>query len=122
MRHGGVNSSASTAFQAAFLRACTYAIPAGYIAVTAGWVTTEVGRQPWVVYNHMRTADAVTPNLTGTDVSISLAMYVIVYAFVFGAGVYYLVRLVRAGPVIATPPEPGPMRRPARPLSGAEAD
>ena len=46
-----------------FLRACTWAIPVGYVAVTAGWITTEVGRQPWVVYNQLRTADAVTPNL-----------------------------------------------------------
>ena len=106
----------------AFLRACMLAIPAGYVAVTAGWITTEVGRQPWVVYNHMRTADAVTPNLTRTDVTISLAMYVVVYTFVFGAGLFYLVRLARAGPTIATPAEPGQTRRPARPLSGAQAD
>lgn len=106
----------------AFLRTCSWAIPTGYIAVTAGWITTEVGRQPWVVYNEMRTADAVTPNLTGPDVAISLALYVIVYAMVFGAGAYYLVKLVRAGPALAAPASPGTARRPARPLSGAEAD
>jgi cytochrome d ubiquinol oxidase subunit I len=105
---------------AAFLRLCTWAIPAGYVAVTAGWITTEVGRQPWVVYNHLRTADAVTPNLTGPDVALSLALYVIVYCAVFGAGVYYLVKLVRAGPAEVHPPEPDARRRPARPISAAE--
>ena len=94
--------------------------PVGYVAVTAGWVTTEVGRQPWVVYNQLRTADAVTPNLAGHDVVISLALYVLVYAVVFGAGAYYLFKLVRAGPAIAAAPEPGPAQRPARPLSAAE--
>jgi cytochrome d ubiquinol oxidase subunit I len=105
-----------------FLRACTWAIPAGYVAVTAGWVTTEVGRQPWVVYNHLRTADAVTPHLSGGDVLVSLALYALVYAAVFGAGAYFLVKLVRAGP--AAQPEPAEaaaVRRPARPLSGAGA-
>ena len=55
-------------------------IPVGYIAVTAGWVTTEVGRQPFVVYGHLRTADAVTPFLTGGDVIVSLIVYIVVYA------------------------------------------
>jgi cytochrome d ubiquinol oxidase subunit I len=104
----------STAFQ----RAAICAIPTGYIAVTAGWITTEVGRQPWVVYGHLRTADAVTPTLTGGDVLASLALYVVVYALIFGAGVYYLVKLVQRG-VPADLPEPQPDRRPARPLSAA---
>jgi len=104
-----------------FLRLCSYAIPVGYIAVTAGWVTTEVGRQPWVVYNQLRTADAVTPNIAMHDVAISLALYVIVYAAVFGAGTYYLFRLVRAGPsTAAAPSEPQLAQRPARPLSAAD--
>ena len=104
-----------------FLRLCSYAIPVGYVAVTAGWVTTEVGRQPWVVYNQLRTADAVTPNLATHDVVVSLVLYVIVYAAVFGAGVYYLVKLVRAGPATTTEsPEAEAQRRPARPLSAAD--
>jgi cytochrome d ubiquinol oxidase subunit I len=104
-----------------FLRLCTWSIPVGYVAVTAGWVTTEVGRQPFVVYNQLRTSDAVTPNLAGHDVVISLLMYVLVYAAVFGAGAYYLVKLVRAGPAIAhADPGPGSTQRPARPLSAAE--
>jgi cytochrome d ubiquinol oxidase subunit I len=107
---------------AAYLRSCSYAIPVGFIAVTAGWVTTEAGRQPWVVYGFLRTADAVTPNLTAADVSISLVMYALVYAFVFGAGLYYLFKLVSAGPALMQAPEPGIDKRPARPLSAVEAD
>jgi len=106
-----------------YLRACNWAIPVGFIAVTAGWVTTEAGRQPWVVYGFLRTADAVTANLTGRDVSISLALYALVYAVVFGAGVYFLFKLVDSGPVaLSAAPEPGMTQRPARPLSAAEAD
>ena len=105
-----------------YLRLCSYAIPVGYLAVTAGWVTTEAGRQPWVVYGFLRTADAVTPNLSTRDVTISLVMYALVYAFVFGAGVYYLFKLVHAGPSLMQAPEPGIDKRPARPLSAADAD
>ena len=101
-----------------FLRAATWTIPAGYIAVTAGWITTETGRQPWVVYGHLRTAEAVSPILTGADVLVSLAMYIAVYAMIFGAGVYYLVRLVQRG-LPDHLPEPALDRRPARPLSAA---
>ena len=106
-----------------YLRACNWAIPVGFIAVTAGWVTTEAGRQPWVVYGFLRTADAVTANLTGRDVSISLALYALVYAVVFGAGVYFLFKLVDSGPAaLSAAPEPGMTQRPARPLSAADAD
>jgi len=112
VRHRGYDSRA-------FLYASTSCIPTGYIAVTAGWTTTEVGRQPWVVYGHLRTADAVSPNLTGPDVLISLALYVVVYAVIFGAGLYYLMRLVERG-MPEDLPEPHQDRRPARPLSAAQ--
>ena len=102
-----------------FLSAATAGIPSGYIAVTAGWTTTEVGRQPWVVYGHLRTADAVSPNLTGADVAISLALYVVVYAVIFGAGLYYMMRMVQRG-MPEDLPEPRHDRRPARPLSAAQ--
>jgi cytochrome d ubiquinol oxidase subunit I len=104
----------------AFLRAATWCIPTGYVAVTAGWVTTEIGRQPYVVYGVLRTADAVTPSLTGVDVLASLLVYVAVYSIVFGAGVYYLVRLVQRGlPEALEGHEPRLDERPARPLSAA---
>jgi cytochrome d ubiquinol oxidase subunit I len=103
-----------------FLGAATCAIPVGYVAVTAGWVTTEVGRQPYVVYGLLRTADAVTSFLTTGDVIASLLAYITVYSIVFGAGAYYLVRLVRRGfPAAVDPHEPTLAERPARPLSAA---
>ena len=102
---------------------CIAMIPAGFVAVLAGWTVTEVGRQPWVVYGLMRTKDAVSPSLTGTDVLASIALYVVVYLIVFGAGIFYMTRLARAGPpehVELREPKLG--ERPARPLSGAHAD
>ena len=104
----------------AFHNACIAMLPAGFLAVLAGWTVTEVGRQPWIVYGLMRTRDAVSPSLTGADVLISLALYIAVYVVVFGAGVYYMVRLARAGPPAQVDlREPRLGERPARPLSGA---
>jgi cytochrome d ubiquinol oxidase subunit I len=91
-----------------FLRLCVLASPLGFFAVTFGWITTEHGRQPWVVYNHLRTADAVTP-LPLASVATSLALFVLVYCVVFGIGTYYLLRLMRTVPTAAepTPERPG---------------
>jgi cytochrome bd ubiquinol oxidase subunit I len=82
-----------------FLKLCELASPLGFIAVIAGWVMTEVGRQPWVVYGLMRTRDAVTPSLSAGDVMVSLTVYVIAYVAIFGAGGYFMVRFLRTGPV-----------------------
>src|SRR5205823_13858697 len=60
----------------AYQNACIAMLPAGFIAVIAGWTVTEVGRQPWIVQGLLRTRDAVTPSLTGGDVLVSLALYV----------------------------------------------
>ena len=81
-----------------FLRCCEIAGPFGFVAVLAGWTTTEVGRQPWTVYGLMRTADSVSPSLTGHDVAISLALYVIVYLIMFPTGIAFMAALVRRGP------------------------
>jgi cytochrome bd ubiquinol oxidase subunit I len=71
--------------------------PSGVIALLAGWITTEVGRQPWVVYGVLRTADAVSP-LSSQQVGTSLLVFVIVYFLVFGTGVYYMLKLMAKGP------------------------
>jgi cytochrome d ubiquinol oxidase subunit I len=71
--------------------------PSGFLAVLAGWITTEVGRQPYVVYGLMRTADAASP-IAAPAVAGSLALFVAVYVVVFGTGIYYLLRLMRAEP------------------------
>ncbi len=97
--------------------------PSGLLAILAGWYTTEIGRQPWVVYNIMRTADAVSPH-SATQLGISLFLFVVVYFLVFGAGTVYMLRLVRRGPQPfgETPPEggPGEFRTPSRPFSAAD--
>ncbi|MGH7050414.1 MAG: cytochrome ubiquinol oxidase subunit I, partial [Acetobacteraceae bacterium] len=80
-----------------YLRIAPWFAPAGFIAVLMGWTTTEVGRQPWTVYGLMRTADSVTPSLTGGDVLASLLIYAVVYLLMFSAGIAYMVSLVRAG-------------------------
>lgn len=105
----------------AFQRLCLYCAPLGFVAVLAGWMTTEVGRQPWVVYGLMRTRDAVTPSLGTVDVVVSLAVYVIAYMLIFGAGVFFMARLVRTGFASAGEEEAGPqpVATPARPLSAA---
>jgi cytochrome d ubiquinol oxidase subunit I len=103
-----------------YLRLCTWCIPIGFIAVLAGWTTTEVGRQPWVIYGLMRTAQALTPSLTATDVAISLAVYVVSYIIIFGGGFILLTRLVQAGPSQAAQEEESELvARSARPLSAA---
>ena len=103
---------------ALFLRAANWSIPVGYVAVTAGWITAEVGRQPWVVSGHFRTAHALTPTLSGADVAVSLALYVLAYTVIFGFGVYYLMRLVQRG-VTAEAPQGRLDERPTRPMSAA---
>jgi cytochrome d ubiquinol oxidase subunit I len=106
----------------AFLATTVAMLPAGFAAVIAGWTVTEVGRQPWVVYGLLRTRDAVSPSIAGHDVVLSLAAYIVVYLVIFGAGIYYMVRLVRAGPpAVVEARDAGPGERPARPLSGAHA-
>jgi cytochrome d ubiquinol oxidase subunit I len=103
-----------------YLRLCTWVAPIGFLAVLAGWTTTEVGRQPWVIYGLMRTADAVTPTLTSTDVMLSLAGYVLAYLVIFGSGYILLRRVVRMGPQLEEAPshlEPQAMAR--RPLYAA---
>ncbi|MFQ6774513.1 cytochrome ubiquinol oxidase subunit I [Cereibacter sphaeroides] len=71
--------------------------PAGFVAVLAGWITTEVGRQPWTVYGHLRTADSLSP-LDASAVGTSLVAFIVVYFFVFGAGTFYLLRMMSMTP------------------------
>ncbi|MGA8138186.1 MAG: cytochrome ubiquinol oxidase subunit I, partial [Pseudomonas gingeri] len=103
-----------------FLRLVLFMGPTGLIAMLAGWITTEVGRQPWVVYGLLRTADAAS-NHTVTQLSISLALFVLIYFSVFAVGIGYMMKLVRKGPQPHHdhPPQggPGQERTPRRPLS-----
>ncbi|MGA9582695.1 MAG: cytochrome ubiquinol oxidase subunit I [Allosphingosinicella sp.] len=80
--------------------------PAGFVAVIAGWVTTEVGRQPWVIYGLLRTKDAVSP-IASPGVTGSLIAFVLVYFAVFGAGTMYILRLMAKAPEEGGESEPG---------------
>jgi cytochrome d ubiquinol oxidase subunit I len=85
-------------------RAMLLLAPSGFIALLAGWTVTEVGRQPFTVYGLLRTADSASP-IDTPGVAASLAAFVIVYAIVFGAGFFFLFRVLRRPP---TTGEPGP--------------
>ena len=107
--------------------------PAGILAILAGWFTTEIGRQPWVVYGVMRTKDAVS-NHSALALSATLGLFFVMYFLVFGTGLSYMLKLVGRGPDTHEPPPQadadGAMpqaggktkqnaMRPARPLSAA---
>ena len=93
--------------------------PAGFVALLAGWYVVEIGRQPYVIYGLLRTSEAVSPNITAAAVISSLVTYACAYAVIFGAGIWYLLKMIRRGPL---PHEPSPEhgggdKTPARPLS-----
>ncbi len=105
-----------------FLRFAVAMGPSGFIAVLAGWMVTEVGRQPWVVYDVLRTRDAVSP-VVASQVATSLIAYMIVYAIVFTAGALFILRLMAEGPVAAkSDPPPRGQRPPGTPMAKAPED
>jgi cytochrome d ubiquinol oxidase subunit I len=84
--------------------------PAGFLAVLAGWTTTEVGRQPFVVYGLLRTTEAAAP-LAAPALVASLTAFVAVYLAVFSAGAFYILRLISHAPHRGEPePGGGPIR------------
>ena len=98
--------------------------PSGFIALLAGWFTTEVGRQPWVIYGVMRTKDALSP-VSAEQVGLTLIIFVVVYCIVFGIGIYYMLKLMHKGPefIHSTAEEVGGVghfKTPMRPLSAAD--
>ncbi len=103
----------------AFLTLAWWSWPLGFVAILAGWFTTEVGRQPWIATGILRTADAASP-VSALQVAISLGLFVVVYGIVFSAGIYYINRLIHKGPIktILGPEDHG---TPNRPISGAES-
>jgi cytochrome d ubiquinol oxidase subunit I len=76
--------------------------PAGFVAVLAGWIVTEVGRQPYSVYGLLRTADSLSP-VDAPAVGVSLGTFAVVYLVVFGMGVFYMLRLMRQNPADVEP-------------------
>ena len=102
----------------AYLRWATLMGPAGFIAILAGWFTTEIGRQPWIVYGLMRTSEAASP-IAAQGVLGSLLGFVAVYTVVFGAGVFYILRLMRQPTELPpqSPADDGPIRTAGSPPS-----
>ncbi|HZZ67642.1 MAG TPA: cytochrome ubiquinol oxidase subunit I [Phenylobacterium sp.] len=94
-----------------FLRSAVAMGPAGFVAVISGWIVAEVGRQPYVIYGVLRTADAVSP-VTRAEVSVSLVAFMAIYALIFSVGVLYILRLIAEGPIAgaaaSTPMTPRP--------------
>jgi cytochrome bd ubiquinol oxidase subunit I len=84
------------------LRASVLMGPSGFVAVLAGWITTESGRQPFTVYGLLRTADSASP-IDAAAVGASLVAFIIVYFLVFGAGTFYLLRLMHKPPELSEP-------------------
>ncbi|OEE67800.1 cytochrome D ubiquinol oxidase subunit I [Enterovibrio norvegicus FF-33] len=80
-----------------FLKLCVWSAPCGFVAILSGWITTEVGRQPYTVYGLLTTAESVSP-IDASAVGASLAVFVVVYFAIFGAGIYYLLKLMRKSP------------------------
>ncbi len=72
-------------------------MPSGFVALLAGWFVTEIGRQPYTAYGVIRTAESVSPAISGPQVAWSLLAFVVMYCCVFGAGSYYILRLIGAG-------------------------
>jgi cytochrome d ubiquinol oxidase subunit I len=101
-----------------FLRPAANVWWAGFVAVIAGWVVTESGRQPWLVHGILRTADSASP-VPGGSILTTLILFVVVYGIIFSMGIYYINRLIHRGPM---GPSVAPSGRglPSRPLSAAE--
>lgn len=93
-----------------------------FIAVIAGWFVTEIGRAPWLVYEQMSHQEGVTPSLTGGMALFTLIGYIIVYAIIFTAGLYYLMRVLRTGAEQRDYGYDKAGKRPKRPFSVADAD
>jgi cytochrome d ubiquinol oxidase subunit I len=104
-----------------FLRLCVISLPAGFVAVITGWITAEVGRQPYTVFGLLTTADSVSP-VTASAVGTSLIVFIFVYAIVFAAGARYMFKLALLGPEGPAHPPSGkpdePTRGSALPLPG----
>jgi cytochrome d ubiquinol oxidase subunit I len=76
-----------------FLVALVLASPLSFIAIISGWIVTEAGRQPWVVYGALRTADAASP-LVAADVGVTTILVIIVYTFLLGGFLWFFLRTI----------------------------
>jgi cytochrome d ubiquinol oxidase subunit I len=89
-----------------YLAVTTWSFLAPMLAIQVGWAAAEVGRQPWIVYNELRTVDAISAVVPASQIAISLGIFAVIYAFLFVAWVRVLLGIVRKGPG-GPPPAPG---------------
>ena len=109
---GGVQWARGRLWQASpLMRGYSMTWPLGFVAVLAGWITTEIGRQPWIVTGLLRTEDAISP-VGPVAIAISFALFLAVYAVIFGAGIVYINRLLAKGPLPLHDRETGLGNRP----------
>jgi cytochrome d ubiquinol oxidase subunit I len=80
-----------------YLKLMLYAIPLPYIALEAGWMVAEVGRQPWIVYGLMRTSDAVSP-IAASQVWVTLVAFILVYSLLGAVAFYLIAKFAKQGP------------------------
>lgn len=99
-----------------FLRLCQYLGPIGFFTVITGWITTEVGRQPWTVYGLLRTVHSVSPSVSSRDVLLSLSGYMVVYLIIFPVGITLMLKLIRKGLSKTVPKEPTEGGQPSGPI------
>ena len=85
--------------RALYLKVMVLSIPLPYIAIEAGWVLAEVGRQPWIVYGLMKTSDAVSP-LTSSQVFVSLIAFIVIYGLLGITGFYLIIKNAVKNPVL----------------------
>jgi cytochrome d ubiquinol oxidase subunit I len=102
-----------------FLRTLLVLHPLGFVATELGWITTEVGRQPWLVYHLMRTAEGISPIPAG-NVIWSLSLFLIIFTIIGASYFYYVLKTLARGPDLASPIPP--IQRPAgmQPLQETE--
>jgi cytochrome d ubiquinol oxidase subunit I len=101
-----------------YLRLLSACWPVGFVALISGWIVTEVGRQPWIAYGVLRTADAASP-VGAPQVLLSLVLFFVVYCVVFSVGIWYVSRMIHKGPQASLP---GPDTLPNRPLAGGQTE
>jgi cytochrome d ubiquinol oxidase subunit I len=89
-----------------YLKLVIWSVLLPYLAINAGWIVTEAGRQPWTVYKLMRTAEAVSP-ISMSQIIFSLASLVIFYSLLLVADVYLMLKYAKKGPAVATASEKG---------------
>jgi cytochrome d ubiquinol oxidase subunit I len=96
-----------------FYRWCILISPLGFVSAIAGWLTAELGRQPWTVYNKLRTIDSVSLVPT-SNVALSLSLFIIIYTLIFSFYLFYLFKLIQKGPEIS---ESSPLEIPKDPFA-----